>query len=205
MKLPPPTNAPGPPRRLPASRGKLGMSLVEMAVAVGVGSIVLVLVGLLALYGLRSFAVMGNYADLDEKGRLAVDKISRDLRQATGVLRYTVTADSKTLLLTNALAATTITYVWDAEAHTLTSEENGETPVLRLTDCESWNAGFFQDRPQPSVTLPFLPATNGPGKLDLGRARIITLSWTCSRTVSGMQATTDSAQSLQVVLRNSPQ
>jgi hypothetical protein len=205
MRLPAPTHVPCLPRRLPGSRGKLGMSLVEMAVAVGVGSIVLVLVGLLALYGLRSFAVMGNYADLEEKSRLAMDKISRDLRQTTGVLRYKVTPDSKTLVLTNALAATAITYVWDADTHRLTSEENGESPVVRLTDCESWNASFFQDRPQPSVTLPFLPATNGVGKLDLELARIITLSWTCSRTVPGMKATTDSAQSLQVVLRNSPQ
>jgi hypothetical protein len=175
-----------------------------MAVALGVASIALMILGLLSLYGLRSFAVMGNFADLDEKGRLAVDRISRDLRQATGVVSYRSSADRKTLVLTNALAATTVTYVWDADTRTLTSEEPGESPVVYLTDCESWNPSFFQDLPQPSTVLPLLPATHSTGQFELQSARVVKMTWQCSRSVPGMKGTTESAPSLQIVLRNAP-
>jgi Tfp pilus assembly protein PilW len=186
-------------------RRQAGLSLVEMAVSLGVASIALVVIGLLSLHGLRSFAVMGSFADVDEKGRLAVDRISRDLRQATGVLRYQSNADRKTLVLTNALAATAVTYVWDADTRTLTSEERGELPSVCLSDCESWSAAFFQDLPQPSTVLPLLPATNSAGQPDLKLARVVKLTWRCSRRVPGTQVTTESAPSVLVVLRNAPQ
>lgn len=181
------------------------MSLVEMAVALGVASITLMIVGLLSLYGLRSFAVMGNFADLDEEGRRAVDRVSRDLRQASGILSYKSSADARRLVATNALTGTTVTYTWDAEAQTLTSEETGEPPVVCLTDCESWQPSFFQDQPQPSSVMPLLPATNQAGQLDLTLARVIKMTWRCSRTVPGMHVATESAPSLQIVLRNPPQ
>lgn len=181
------------------------MSLVEMAVALGVASITLMILGLLSLYGLRSFAVMGNFADLDEEGRLAVDRVSRDLRQATSVLSYKGNADSKTLVMTNALTGSSATYTWDAGTRTVTSEEKGEPPVVCVTDCDAWEPSFFQDLPQPSTTLPLLPATNHTGQLDLKLARVIKLSWLCSRSVPGTKVVTESAPSLQIVLRNAPQ
>lgn len=182
-----------------------GLSLIEMAVALGVGSIVLVVVGLLSLYGLRSFAVMGSLADLDEHSRLAVDRISREVRQTTGVLRYQTSSTDKTLVLTNALTRTYVAYVWDAETRTLTYEQTGEPGSVCLTDCEFWDVRFFQDQPQASATMPFLRATNGTGQLDLGLARIVAMSWKCSRAVPGMKVNAESTQSLQIVLRNSPQ
>lgn len=181
------------------------MSLVEMAVTLGVAAIALVILGLLSLYGLRSFTVMGNFADLDERGRLAVDRVSRDLRQATGVLNYKMGPDRKTLVLTNALAGTAISYVWDGDTRTLTCEETGESPAVCLSDCESWNPSFFQDQPQTSAGLTLLPATNGSGQLDLKLARVVRMTWQCSRRVTGVPAAIESAPSLQIVLRNAPQ
>jgi Prokaryotic N-terminal methylation motif len=182
-----------------------GLSLVEMAVALAVGSIVMLVLGLLSLDGLRSFLVMGNCAALDQKNRFVSDRITRDLRQATRILSYQSDADGKTLVLTNSLQGSAIAYTWDAETRTLTCTETGEPPFTCLTDCDSWEALFFQNLPQMSATAPFLPATNGVGALDLNQARVVTLSWKCSRPVTGASWKTESAQTLQIALRNTAQ
>src|SRR5256885_10873198 len=47
------------------------MTLVELMVATGVGSVVLAAVMALSLFSARSFAALGNYVDLDIKSRTA--------------------------------------------------------------------------------------------------------------------------------------
>jgi hypothetical protein len=176
-----------------------------MAVAMGVGSIVLLIIGILSMYGLRSFLVMGNCAAMDARNRLVSDQITRELRQATRVLNYRSDADGRTLVLTNSLQGVSVAYTWEAETRTLTCEKSDQSPVTCLTECDLWEAFFFQNLPQPSTTEPFLPATNAAGALDLGRARLVTLSWKCSRPVAGTSWKTESAQTLQIVLRNAAQ
>ena len=177
-------------------------SLVELAVTLGIGSIALVVLGMLASYGLQSFIVMGNCAALDDKSRIAADQISRELRQATGVLRYDVEPDSKRLLLTNSLQGYFVDFVWNADSRTLTLQKTDEAPSVCLSDCDAWEATFFQNLPLASVAQPYLPATNNSGVLDLKRAHIISMSWKCSRPVAVSNARTESAQTIQAALRN---
>ena len=56
-----------------------------MMVALALSSMLLARAGSLWLFGSRSFAAMGNYADLDARSRNALDLMSRDIRQATQV------------------------------------------------------------------------------------------------------------------------
>jgi hypothetical protein len=176
-----------------------------MAVAMGVVSIVLVIIGLLSLYGLRSFLVMGNCAALDAKNRHVSDQISRELRQATKINYYPDASGTTLELLTNSPPGVSVSYTWDADARTLTCAKPNQPQFICLTDCDSWEALFFQNIPQPSATAPFLPATNAAGVLDVDQARIVTLSWKCSRPVTGTSWKTESAQTLQIVLRNAVQ
>lgn len=202
MKLP---QASSSPLRTPASsRPSLpGFSLVEMMVAVGIASIVLVVLALLSLNGLQSFLIMGNSTALDARSRWAADQITRELRQAAGVVRYEVEEASRTLVLTNRLEGYLLQYVWNAADCTLTSQKADEPPVVCLTDCDDWAAEFFQNQLQASATAPYWPATNGAGELDLDQARIVSLSWKCRCPVAGSRITTESAQTVQVALRNS--
>ena len=62
------------------------LSLLELIVAAGTASVVLLVAVALSLYGLRSFAAMGNYCELDAKNRLAADVLGRELRQASAVV-----------------------------------------------------------------------------------------------------------------------
>jgi len=179
-----------------------GFSLVELAVTLAIASIVLVVLGTLASYGLQSFLVMGNCVALDDKSRIAADQITRELRQATRVSRYYVEPESKILVLTNSLQGYSIKYVWSAEARTLTCESTDQPPSVCLEDCDAWDATFFQNIPQPSVSDPYLAATNQFGILDLNRAQIVSMTWKCSRPVVVSKAKTESAQSIRVALRN---
>ena len=190
-----------PPRR----QRERGLSLVEMMVAIGLGSIVLAILSLLFLNGLRCFLVMGNSSILYQRNRVAATRFARDLRQATGVLNYQSDATSKTLVLTNSLEGVAVTYTWDTEGRTLKCAKTGQPEFTCLTDCDFWEAQFFQNLPQPSVTEPFLPATNGVGDIDLHQARVVNLSWRCSLPLTGTTLNTESAKSLQIALRNSAQ
>jgi len=191
--------------RVGARSSERGFSLAELIVTLGIAGIILVVLGLLSANGLQSFLVMGNCTALDDKSRLAADQITRELRQATKVVSYDVEADSRTLVFTNSVEGFAVEYVWNATTRTLTCEKTGEPQVTSLADCDAWSAGFFQSLPQASVTQPYLPATNGSGQLDLEQARVVTLSWKCSRPVTGSKARTESVRTVQIALRNASQ
>src|SRR6266536_2226915 len=67
------------------------MTLVEIMVATGVGSIVLVAVMSLSLLSARSFAALTNYVDLDIKSRTALATMAADIRQAEALTGASVT------------------------------------------------------------------------------------------------------------------
>jgi Tfp pilus assembly protein PilV len=183
--------------------GSNGFSLVELAVTLGIGSIVLVVLGMLSFYGLQSFFVMGNCAALDDKSRLASNQITREMRQATRVVRYDVKPEGKLLVLTNSLEGYSVEYFWDAETRTVSCNKTDQSPSICLSDCDVWNASFFQNFPVASMSSPYLSATNGVGTLDLNQARIVSLSWKCSRPVAVSKTRTESAHTFRVALRNS--
>jgi hypothetical protein len=98
-----------------------------------------------------------------------------------------------------------VEYTWSVDTRTLTCQKTDQSPFVCLTECDSWDAAFFQGIPQAGETHSFLPATNGMGEVNPGLARVVNLSWKCSRPVTGSKIRTESAQALQIVLRNAAQ
>jgi hypothetical protein len=186
------------------SRGKRvgGMTLVEVMVCVGLGSMVLAMAGSLWLFGSRSFAAMANYAELDAKSRIALDLMSRDIREASGVTGFTNSGSIRWLQVTNADQATAITYTWNAGPRTLVCQKTGEPDQVYLTECDRWDFDLFQRAPQKSGSYVFFPATNTAGAYDLSVCKLINMTWKCSRTILGSRLNTESVQTAQVVLRN---
>jgi len=178
------------------------MTLVEVMVSVAVGSIILALGGSLWLFGSRSFAAMGNYADLDAKSRKALDLMSRDIRQATRVTGFQNSGTTKWLTVTNATQGTAITYTWNAAPRTLVCEKTSEPAQVYLTECDRWDFDLFQRAPQKGGSYVFFPATNTAGAYDLSICKLINMTWKCSRTILGSKVNTESVQTAQVVLRN---
>src|SRR5438445_6179625 len=66
-------------------------TLVETMAMAAVGSIVLVAFLSLLFFSNRSFACLANYSDLDEKTEMAVDKMSREIRQVNQLTGYSST------------------------------------------------------------------------------------------------------------------
>ncbi|MBE0545921.1 MAG: hypothetical protein IH623_31720 [Verrucomicrobia bacterium] len=176
-------------------RGVRGLSLTELIVATGMGMVVLMILGVLSVHALRSFVAMGNYASLDARNRLALDKMSRDIRQATEVTIFEPDGPVRRLKLTNALTGGTLEYTWYAEDRMLYCDTDGQ-PAVYLTECDDWSIAMYRRNPQPNATNLFFATT------EKRLCKMVEMNWTCSRTLLGKKYQTESVQSARMVLRN---
>src|SRR6266487_2767209 len=69
-----------------------GMTLVETLVALGISSIALAALAAFAFYSARSFAAIGNYVELDNTSRKAVDLMTKEIRQTAALSDYRTNA-----------------------------------------------------------------------------------------------------------------
>jgi Tfp pilus assembly protein PilW len=177
------------------------MSLVEMLVALGLSGIVAAVLATLFVFGLRSFEGLGNYAMLSGQSRLALDRISEEIRAATQVLAANTNLPVKSLTLTNSVDATTTTFAWDSSSGVLTSEKTwvltgANLFLTNLSGCDDWEFCLFQRSPNNNWT--FYP-TSQPTF-----CKQLSMSWNCSRTILGQKLNTEDSVSAQFVLRNKP-
>lgn len=193
-----------PPHRSAIGRGGLdqGWTLVEVMVAMAVGSLVLTAIAMIWVFGARSFVAISNYVDLDAKSRIAVDRMSRELREAEAVLDFQNTGTSRWLRISNAEEGTITRYSWDATSRNVVSETTGSSPIILLTECDNWEFDLYQRTPVKNTTNLFYAATNYVGAVDATICKTVTMSWKCSRKILGQPVNTESIQTAQVVLRN---
>jgi prepilin-type N-terminal cleavage/methylation domain-containing protein len=184
-------------------RFRLGFTLVEASVAVAVGSIVLAAVASLTLYATKASLAMVNYTDLDTRSRYALDVISREIRQASGLLSFQTNQSASTFTLTNANQGAAITLTYTPSARTVVMSKTGQPDLTALTECDAWNFSLYQRTPYVTPTnILYYPATNGAGVMDANLCKLINLSWKCSRTIFAQKVNTESVQAAQIVLRS---
>src|SRR5438094_9184677 len=109
------------------------MTLVELMVATGVGSIVLAAVMALSLFSARSFAALGNYVDLDIKSRQALDLMSQEIRQVDALTSYATNRLEFSATETNGTAYT-LRYTYDP---TVPTTNNPTAQTLTQTQPEA--------------------------------------------------------------------
>jgi hypothetical protein len=178
------------------------MTLCELMVGVALSSLLLAMGASLWLFANRSFVAMGNYADLNTRNRHALDLMSRDIREATGVAGFSNKMPNKWLTVTNAALGTGATYRWQTSTKTLVCQKTGQPDQVYLTECDRWDFDLYQRAPQKGGDYVFVPATNAAGAYDLSICKLINMTWKCSRTILGSKANTESVQTAQIVLRN---
>ncbi len=171
------------------ARRRAGMTLVELMVATGIGSIVMTAVASLSFYTARSFAALSNYVELDQKSRNALDHMSQKIRQAYGVTSFSSSAVS--MLYTN---GSTLSYTYSPTAKTLTETVGSDSTTL-LTECDALVFEAFARNPIGGTFNQF-PATN-----ETTTIKLLQVSWTCSRTIMGDKVNTESVQSAKIVIR----
>ena len=165
-----------------------GGTLVETLMSVGISGVLLAVLASLLMFSGRSFLAFFNYADLNNGNRLTTDTMTRDLRECNRV----------TLCTTNRLDiedsdGSTITYNYAQGAGTLTRTQNTVTRTL-VTGCDSlaFNLGT---RNPIGGTFAVVATT------DVTLAKVVNLSWNCSRTILGVKVNTESVQTARIVIR----
>lgn len=177
------------PVNQPWSRSSsLAFTLLEMVVAVALSTLVAAAVATLTMYTARNFVAVGNYADLDRVGRHAVDVMTADIRQATSLTAYATNQ-----LVFRDLTNGTFSYTWNPSNTTLIRVYNGQSQLL-LTNCDSLAFHIWQHT--PSNNFNFWPATATTN------AKLIDVSWSCSRSILGQKVNTESLQTAKIALRN---
>lgn len=171
------------PRLAKAARG---MSLVELMVAIAVGSLVLMFMSVVFGGSLRCFAATSNYVNMNNDSRNAMDQMTRDIRQAGDL-----TAFATNRLQFTKFGATNVlnVYQWDANSRQLTQWQTGtaQTNIL-LTDCDSLTFAMYKSS--------FAPAAN------VSETKTIGMNWKCSRTVLGRKVNSEDMQEALIVIRN---
>lgn len=170
------------------ARSNSGFTLVEAMIALGVtGLIMLALVSISMLSG-RSFVAFSNYVDLDSDNRIAMDTLTRDIRECTRVTGY-----STNRLVIEEAGGSSITYQYFSDRKILTRTQNGVVKTL-LTGCDTLTFNIAQRNPVNGSYDVYPTAT-------VADAKVVNVSWNCSREILGHKANTENVQTARIVIR----
>ena len=161
------------------------MTLVELVVAVAVGSMVLGLIAVSSMTASLWFAALANYVDMDAKSRNALDQMTLKIRQAGALTEFSPTHLKFALPdQTNSF----LVYDWDSASGSLTEWKTGDSITnILLTGCEQFAFSLYN--------ASFAPTT------DLSQSKGLSVNWNCSRTILGRKNTEEMQQAL-IVIRN---
>jgi hypothetical protein len=87
----------------------------------------------------------------------------------------------------------TLAYQYDPSAETLTQVKDGTREVL-LEQCDYLTFNISQRN--PSNDFKFYPASS------IAQAKLVDVSWRCSRQILGQKVNTESVQTAKIVIRN---
>lgn len=169
-------------------RGILGATLVEYIMGLGIAGVLLAAIASLMVFGARSFLALSNYSELDANNRITIDTMTRDLRECNRVISCTATR-----LEIEDSGGATISYNYSQGAGTLKRVMNGVTKTM-LTGCDtiSFNLGT---RNPIGGTFAVVATT------DVSKAKVVNVSWNCSRLILGSKVNTESVQTARIVIR----
>src|SRR6266550_5802325 len=118
-------------------------TLVEMMIAMGLGSMVIVVAMATTFYSSRSFATMTNYVELDRTSRNALDRMTSDIRQADKLTSFSTNQLVFQTTDPNSGATNSLTYDYSPGNKTLSRTLSGQTTVL-LKGCDLWSPAMYQ-------------------------------------------------------------
>ncbi len=172
-----------------------GFLLAETLFGVGIAAILLVAVVSFAIFCGHSFAALYNYVELDDANRIAIDTLTRDVRQASRVSAFNSTGTALALQYVSGTSVTnTVTYAYDPTAKTFTRISGNERHVL-LRGCKTLRFSLGQRNTDVGGYDVFPIAT------DFSLAKVINVSWVCGRKLPGVAENTESVQTARIVIR----
>jgi len=170
-----------------APRRQGGFLLPETIITFGIMGIIVLAIASFTMFSGRSFAALFNYVDLNDDNRIAIDQLTRDIRSADKVYAYTTNA-----LILEEDANFTI-YYYSSYRQMFFRIKNGVPKVL-LKDCE-WMDVKLGQRNTIQGTYEVFPAATAD------TAKVVNISWVCSRTIFGERANSEAVQTARIVIR----
>jgi len=162
------------------------MTIMELMVAIAVGSLILMVVAMVFANGIRSFAMMGSYVSMDRDSRNALDRMSREIRRAGSLASF---APDCLVFTKYGMPSFKLVYQWDGDLHQLTEWKTGNTKTnILLTDCDEF--AFAMQK------------ASGVATTDVSQGKGITVTWKCSRTILGKELATEQMQQALIIVRN---
>jgi len=176
-----------------------GWTLLEMMIGVTVFSIAGAAISTAYVFSLRSFQALSNYSILDQQNREAIDRITREVRQAR-----TVSAMDTYLTRTLSLIdgdGNTVTYKFDRYQQNLTRTKTKPTggtleKTVLLDNCSLINFNLGMRPPIGGASI-----TNYYPTTDLNKAKIVDLTWKTSRALPHGLANSENIQTARIVIR----
>lgn len=176
-------------RALPMPRARMGFTLPEFLISTGLAVLCLAaIIGVFAFYT-RSSHAMFNYADLSCANQIAMDYLTRDIREA-----IRITACTGTSLTVLDADNTPLTYEYDPVRRTFMRTKNGVSKLL-LTECDRLKFDLGERNPVGGSYEVFPATTN------IAVAKVVDVSWLCSRKILGVTQNTESVQTARIVVR----
>jgi prepilin-type N-terminal cleavage/methylation domain-containing protein len=171
------------------ARSRRGFTLIEVLVASGLAGIVVTVIAFLIYFTTRSFVAATNYTDMALLSRMGLDNMSRTIRQAKQVTAYA----SNSITLLDA-SGNTNQYTFDPIGRTLINVTGGRT-TTNLTGCDSLQFWIYQRTPKSNSFGAFDPAY-------VTNAKLVQVTWSCSRQILGANVNNEVVESSKIVLRN---
>jgi hypothetical protein len=160
------------------------MTLVEVMVAMALGSLVVLVLCTLTIYSARNFRALMDYTDLNQNSRMAMDKISKQIRQSRGLKMSPTTSSMVFQMNTN--SGEDVSVLFDQSGKTLKLIDSSGTNLLS-SDCTSFNWHLFDRN--------FVPTT------DYNLCKMVQLDFTFSRHNLRTVTNSETIQSMKVVIR----
>jgi len=158
-------------------------------VASGLAGMVVTVVAMLSFFSSRSFVAVTNYVSMDQQSQLALDKMSREIREV-----HRLTAYSPTSLTFEDADSNPLQFVYDPDVRALMRVSGGLTNTL-LTDCDSLQFSIYQRNVISNTFDAYEPSF-------VPDAKLIQVNWSCSRQILGAKANTESVQSAKITIRH---
>jgi hypothetical protein len=171
-----------------------------MLVAFAVSGVILTVLISFIVYAAKSFAGMENYVDLEQKSQLALDTLTREIRET----QYLTNFGTRTV---NGTRLTNQLIFVDSDGYPLTyhftnnillkqkqDSAGNVTSSILLTNVDYLSFLIFQRNPVGGSYDQF-PTTNSSA------CKLISVSWVCSRSILGSKLNTESVQTAKIVIR----
>ena len=147
--------------------GRSAFTLIEILFTMGITTLCLSALGLFYVFATHSFATLFNYVDLDDANRIAMDQLTRDIRQSDCIASFAtnqlVLQDSDGLPLS---------WTYDPVSRTVTRAKQNSSSNVLLQECDALRFDVRQRNVVSNSYEVYPIATNA------ATAKVVNVYWT---------------------------